>query len=272
MCPIIADGLHARKLQEIEHQRETSRDLLAGEKRRIVEMLEQECAKTINTAETELLGILEETMASAVAIKMIEETLHKRLAEAIPVLFETTLTRVSNIVNQRIIEVLSIHQEKANALSDTIRRTAAELFEIPFVPGKADENILTKHKPYWVTENWSVSVSPLPHDFTERFLPRNIAIRRMRRSKERDIESIILRNVGNLQFETHQNIEDTFGRFASNLDLQLEAVAMATSGAIQEAYFQRTQKVDSVNQELTKIADSESKIQQLYDGLPKLIA
>jgi len=259
-----------QKIQEIKRQRELFRDLLAGDKRRVLEMLEQECASTIKTAEAELLRILEDTVANTASIKLIEETLHKRLVEVIPPLFEGTLSRVSNMVNQRIQEVLGAHQEKANALADTIRQTAAELFEIPFVPGKGNERIVTRHKPYWVTENWSVSMSPVPRGFLERFLPKNMAIRRIRRWLEQDIESIILRNVGNLQFETHQNIDDTFGRFALNLDEQLEEVAKATLGAIQEAHTQRTQKSGSVSTELNRLASFESQVLELQSKLASI--
>ena len=261
-----------QKLQEIERQRELSRDLLAGDKRRIVEMLEQECAKTIKTAETELLHILEETVSNTSSIKLIEETLHKSLVEGIPPLFESTLSKVSNLINQRIQEVLGGHQDKADTLADTIRQTAAELFEIPFMPSKGNERIVTRHKPYWVTENWSVSMSPLPRGFFERLLPRNMAIRRIKRWLEQDIESIILRNVENMRFETRQNIDDTFGRFALDLDQQLEEVAKATLGAIQEAHVQRTQKADGVSQDLKRLADMESKMQELHEKLAKLAA
>ena len=94
-----------------------------------------------------------------------------------------------------------------------------------------------------------------------------MAIRRIRRWLEQDIESIILRNVGNLQFETHQNIDDTFGRFALDLDEQLEEVAKATLGAIQEAHTQRTQKSGSVSTELSRLASFESHLLELQSKL-----
>jgi len=256
-----------QKLQEIQRQRELSRDLLAGDKRRVVEILEQEGSSAVKTAEAELFHILEETMANTSSIKLIEEILHNRLVEVIPALFEGTLSRVSNLINQRIQEVLGTHQEKANALADTIRQTAAELFDIPFVPGKGNERIVTRHKPYWVTENWGVSMSPLPRGFLERLLPKNIAVRRIKRWLEQDIESIILRNVSNLQFETQQNIDDTFRQFALDLDQQLEEVAKATLGAIQEAHTQRMQKRGSMSAELSRLASFELKIQKLHGKL-----
>jgi GTP-binding protein EngB required for normal cell division len=261
-----------QKLQEIEHQRELARDLLAGDQRRLIETLEQECANTLKATQAELFRILDETLESTASTKAIEETLHNRLTEVIPALFGGSLSKVSSLVNQRMQEILGSHQEKTNALAETIWRTAAELLEIPYVPGKGNESLVTRHQPYWVTENWSATMSPVPRGFFERLLPRNIAIRRVKRWLQQDIESIVLRNVGNLQYETRQNIEDTFRRFSLDLDQQLDEVAKATLGAIQEAHVQRTQKADSAGQELKRLAGFESKMQELYEKLAKLAA
>lgn len=255
-----------QKFKEIERQRELSRDLLAGDKQRVVEMLEQECAKTIKTAETELFRILEETIENVPDDK-IEEALHKRLNEVIPSLFESTLSRISNMINQRIQEAMDVHLGKARDLADTIKRTSAELFEIPFMPIKANERIVTRHQPYWVTEYWSTSMSPLPRGFLGRFLPRNLAIRRIKLWLEQDIESIILRNVGNLQYETYQNINDTFRQFASDLDEQLDEVGKATLGAIKEACNQRKEKGEIVSTELSRLVFFESRISELLSNL-----
>jgi hypothetical protein len=261
-----------QKLREVEHQRELARDLLAGDQRRLIETLEQECANALKATQAELFRILDETLQSTSSIKLIEETLRSRLVEVIPELFGGSLSRVSSQVNQRMQEILGTHQEQANALAETIWRTAAELLEIPYVPGKGNESIVTRHQPYWVTENWSASMSPVPRGFFERLLPRNIAIRRAKRMLQQDIESIVLRNVENLQYETRQNIEDTFRRFSLDLDQQLEEVAKATLGAIQQAHLQRTQKANSVSQDLKKLADMESKMQGLNEKLANLAA
>jgi GTP-binding protein EngB required for normal cell division len=258
-----------QKLQEVKRQRELTHDLLAGDQRRIIETLERECANTLKTTQAELFQILDKTIESTASIKSIEETLHNRLVEIIPTMFGRDLSRISNLINESIKEVLGNHQEKANALAGTIRQTAADLFEIPYVPGKGNENLITSHQPYWVTENWSTAMSPVPRGLLERLLPRGIAIRRIKRWLQQDIESIVLRNIGNLQYETRQNIEDTFRRFSFALDQEMENVAKATLGAIREAQIQRTEKADSVSQELEWLSGLESKMQKLHEKLAK---
>jgi ribosome biogenesis GTPase A len=261
-----------QKLWEVEHQRELARDLLAGDQRRLIETLEQECANALKATQAELFRILDEILQSTSSIKLIEETLRSRLVEVIPELFGGSLSRVSSQVNQRMQEILGTHQEKANALAETIWRTAAELLEIPYVPGKGNGRIVTRRQPYWVTENWSTAMSPVPRGLFERLLPKGIAIRRVKRMLQQDIESIVLRNVENLQYETRQNIEDTFRRFSLDLDQQLEEVAKATLGAIQQAHVHRIQRAESVGEEQERLADFESKTQELYEKLAKLAA
>jgi GTPase SAR1 family protein len=259
-----------QKLQEVERQRELARDLLAGDQRRLLDTLEQECAKMVKANQTELLLILDETVEGATSAKQIEETLYRRLVEVIPELFGGSLSKVSGLVNQQMKELLGTYQERANTIAETIWQTAAELLEIPYVPGKGNESIVTRHEPYWVTENWSTSMSPLPIGFFERLLPKNIAIRRVKRRLHQDIEFIVSRNISNLNFETQQNIEDTFRRFSSDLEQQLGEVTGATLGAIQSAHAQRIQKAESVSQELKRLSDFISKIQKLHRKLARL--
>jgi len=256
-----------QKLEEVEQQRLLAQDVLKGDQKRLLEMLDQECTKTIQEAKSRLSPTLEETVATAGDIRSIDETARSRLAEAIPELFEESLSRVRQLLDQRTQEVLGNHREKANALAGIIRRTAAELFEIPYTPGEGSEALEIRHEPYWVTENWSVTMSPIPRGLFERLLPRHMALRRIKKWLQQDIESIILRNVSNLQWETKQNINDTFYRFSFDLDKELKELASATHGAIEEAQIQRTQRADSVGEELSRLSAFETKLQEVQKEL-----
>jgi len=115
-------------------------------------------------------------------------------------------------------------------------------------------------------------MSPVPRGLLERLLPKNVAIRRVRRWLQQDTESIVLRNVGNLQFAKRNNIDDTLRRFTLDLDQQLEEVAKATLGAIQEAHTQRIQRAESIGQKLNRVGDFESKMQELHETLVNVAA
>ena len=256
-----------QKIREIDEQRELYKDILIGDKRRIIETLENECAKTLKNAEAEFSHIIEETIATAPDILSIEQLVNRQMNERIPYFFGNAQTKISDAINQLVQQALSRHQNRANALADTVIKTAAELFEIPFKPGNENDSIVTSHKPYWVTERWDVSMSPIPRGFFERFMPRNMAIRRIKKWLMQDVESIIMRNTGNIQSETRQNIDDTFGRFMLDLDQQLKEVAKITAGVIQKVHEKRASQETSINSEIEFLENIESRILDLQNQL-----
>ncbi|MFA5056035.1 MAG: dynamin family protein [Dehalococcoidia bacterium] len=256
-----------QKIKEIDRQRELAHDLLAGDQKRLIETLEQECAAELEKNRRELSLILTETLENTAGTELIEKNISARLSDIIPDLFSGSLAKISGLVNQSMQDILGSHQEKANDLAETIWRTAAELFEIPYSPGKGDERIVTTSKPSWVTENWSAAMSPIPREIFERILPRSMAVRRIKKWLQQDIEAITLHNIENLRWATIKNVDKTFRRFSLNLDEQLEEVSQATLGAIQEAHTRRTQQADSVNIEIKKLRDFESKLQSILDSL-----
>lgn len=252
-----------QKLEEVEQQRLLTQDILKGDQKRLIEMLEGECAAIIKEAEGRLFNVLEEPLRNNINIGYIENKVKRRLTEVIPELFENDLFRTLDVVNQRTQKVLGAHREKARTLADIIRRTAAELFELPYIPERSPETIEIRHEPYWVTENWTIALSPLPQGWLERLLPRQMALRRIQKSLQQDIEAIVLRNVGNLRWATLQNIQDTFYRFSLNMDQELKEIANATRGAIQEARTQRIQKAGDVNEEINRLKNFETKFQEI---------
>jgi GTPase Era involved in 16S rRNA processing len=258
-----------QKLEEIEHERLLAQDILSGDQKRLVETLHQECAGIVKEAEAKLYRIIEESSVTTIDISQIEKMMHSRFAEVIPELFGGGLAKIQQLVNQRTQDALGAHRERANALAEIIRRTAAELFEIPYTPGKSSDALEIRHRPYWVTEHWSVAMSPIPRGLFERLLPRSMALRRIKKWIRQDIEAIVLRNVESLQWATWQNIDETFRRFSLDLDQELKEIANATRGAIQESHTKRMQKADNVSEEISKLSIFETRLQEIQKELSR---
>lgn len=258
-----------QKLEEVEQQRLLAQDILKGDQKRLLEMLEHECAAMIKEAETRLFKIIEEAVNDTGNIGSIENTVRSRLTEVIPDLFESDLFKTLDVINQRTQKDLGSHQEKARALAEIVQRTAAELFEIPYVFDKSSETLEIHHEPYWVTENWNIALSPLPRGWLEKLLPRHIALRRIKKSLQQDIEAIVLQNIGNLRWATLQNIQDTFYRFSLNMDQELKDIANATRNAIKEARTQRIQKADDTDEEINKLKNFEVRFQEIQKELAR---
>ena len=256
-----------QKLEEVEHQRLLAQDILKGDQKRLLETLEEECAKTNQEATTKLFQAIEEVLTTDTSIKSLEETIRNRFSKEIPEIFDKSLSAVQQLLNKRTQEVLNAHQERVNVLADVIRRTATELFKIPYAPGKGSEGLEIRREPYWVTENWSVTVNPLPRGLFERFMPRAVALRHIRKWLQQDAEAIALRNVSSLQWEMLQNINDTFYAFSIDIDKELQEIASATRGAILEAQTQRIQRADSVGEELSRLNAFEIRLLEIRKEL-----
>ncbi len=259
--------LFNEKLREIDQQREMTRDLLAGDKRRITEMLEHECADAAERSRRELLNNLEQVVNSAPHVRAMESEVRKQLNDIVPPLFDATLSSVTRLINTRLQEALSSHQKRASELVGAVQKAAADLFEIPFAPAKSEESIVNRHKPYWVSEKWTITLSPVPRGFVERFLPKDMGTKRVKAWLEGDIEAIVRRNIGNLQFETRQNIDETFRKFSAEFDRQLEEVAEATLGAVREARKQREEKGEGASAEVARLSFLESNLVELQNGM-----
>jgi hypothetical protein len=256
-----------KKLKEIDQQRMQAKDILDGDRKRTLEILEERSAEMRLAALTRLSPIIDELVSGTKEVKAIEPTVRARLAEAIPEFFEAALTETSQYMNGRVQGALNAQQEMVNALTNAVRQTAAELFEMPYIPSKNVEDLDMNEKPCWETEHWIVPMTPIPRGTFERFLPRNIAVRRIRKWLQEDLEAIISHNIEKLRWPTLQKIEDTFRRFALNLDQQLEEVGKATLGAIQEAHTQRKEKSGNVSAELSRLASFESRISEMQNKL-----
>jgi GTPase SAR1 family protein len=256
-----------QKLTEIDRQRMQAKDVLDGDRKRTLEILEKRSAEMSRAALIGLSPIVDELVSSTREVKAIEPTVRARLAEAIPEFFEAALTETSQYMNERVQGVLNTHQEMTNALTNAVRQTAAELFEMPYIPSRHVEDLDMKEKPCWVAESWTTAMTPIPRGTFELILPRNMAVRRIRKWLQEDLEGIISRNIEKLRWPTLQKIEDTFRRFALNLDQQLTEVAQSTLAGIQQAHTQRMQKSGSVNAELSRLASFESEIMELQSKL-----
>jgi len=257
-----------KTLQETEIRRTRSHDTLAGDQHRILELLEEQSAHMLRDAQATLFEVLEDILKTFNGnSKAIEISLRTRLQEAIPEIFEAAMATTVNTVGRQVQDCLDAHQEQANALLNTIRQAATELFEVPYTPSEETNSLALNREPYWVTETWSVSLSPIPRGMVERLLPKNIAQRRIRRWLQNDIESIVSRNVGDLRWAMIQNVNDTIRRFALRLQEQFEEITKTTHGAIRAARDQRIRKADTVAEELSKLALFESEIQRIHAEL-----
>ena len=146
----------------MEQERLTIGDLLSGERNRTADFLEAQAKELRRRALSRLEAVAREVLNTADKAEIVKQRLQDRLAEEIPLLFETELGSLSEATERRMRETLQRYQDRADDLIEIIRRTATELFEIPYPVPDGSGAIERTHRPYWVTHIWSASIGSLP--------------------------------------------------------------------------------------------------------------
>lgn len=234
-----------RALKEIECERIIAQDLLKGDRARALQQLEEDAAETGERAHKFLAQRLEESLHES-GIGDVSVHMREKIAEAIPDFFESELARFLDVWQHRIDAALSPHRHQAQQLIDSVRRVAAELFDMPLPALDDIEPFEISRAPYWVTEQVSASLAPLAEGVVMRLLPSPLRLARLKKRMLNQIDGLVLRNVENLRWATRQNIEDTFRRFGAYLDQRLAETIESTRGAIRTAYERRRQHADQI--------------------------
>ena len=170
-------------------------------------------------------------------------------AKVVP-FFEDALREVIRRVGARLEEVLRVHQRRADELITLVRKTAANLLEIPFHAPESSEAFEAKREPFWVTAARTAELNPIPPGALDQFLPAGMRKVRTRKLLREEIDAVVIRNVENLRWATRQNLEDTFRRFAAELDERLEMSLDAMRGAMRKALEQRKAHAQQIDSEI----------------------
>lgn len=163
--------------KRFENERRTAGDLLAGDRRRALQELEAEAERL----RTERRAVLERELVQALASSEDVEAARTALTSRIIEFFDKALKDVVQNVGERLPEVFSVHQRRADQLITLVRKTAADLLEIPFRAPKSSGAFEPKREPFWVTTTRTVKLSPIPPGAVDYLLPAPIRRRHLRR-------------------------------------------------------------------------------------------
>ncbi|HDL86354.1 MAG TPA: Dynamin family protein, partial [Candidatus Acetothermia bacterium] len=258
------------KIREARRQRETTGDMLAGDRRRMHEFLEQTSEQLREKASEYLRGIVQETLARNGQAG--EDEVKNALAEAIPGYFEHQVGQTTELFTKRTAETLKPHQQRADELIESVRKTAAELFNVPYHAPDSARAFEMVHRPYWVKHKWASSLIPIPSGLVDRSLPASIQRKRIRKRLLEQVDNLVVANVENLRWATFQSIDQTFSQFASTLDRRLAETVDATHGAIHAAMERRQSHSDAIASEVAQIGTATMELEQLRADLNSAIA
>lgn len=261
-------------LRPIEARRLTTRDLLTGERSRIVAELEARAELLRQEARARLYPSVDDLVSQSEP-SAVEGLATETVAPAITDFFDVARAEVTSLFVRQSEATLDAHRTRIGELVAAVRQTAADLFELTLTPTMDDEKFHLAQEPYWVSERWAATILPDLRPMFDRVLGNERRrARRGARMKAR-IDELIIRNVENLRWSILRGLDDTFLRAASTLEARLDDAIAMTRAAIANAHRLREARSEKVEQELDRleagvaaIAGARAKLTRGDDLLP----
>jgi predicted GTPase len=238
-------------LRSIEDQRRVTRDLITGEQRRLRESLESCIKKLRGEASSKVASVIDaETMD---APNRGEETALRAISAAMEKTFDAARQEVEITFSDKTSAVLAAHQHRIDSLIDGVRRTAADIFKIPFVGHFENSSFELGEEPYWVTKPVNATLIPDPSHLVDRLLPKQARAKRRRERIIRHIKDLVLRNAENLRWAILRGMDETFRDASAKFEEQLDDAIMATKNVISESLALRRDRLFAAGPDLDRL-------------------
>lgn len=252
--------------KQFDGSRRATHDLLAGDRARTVQRLEA-IARQLHTDAVAAMRIeLDRVLAGGGDA----EQARLALAALAQGFFDASLSRFVDEVRSYIAEALSAHQGRADDLIGLVRRTAAELLDIPYRAPAAGEAFVDHHQPYWTASGRTETVIPFNSGALDRFLPKSIRRTRLAGRLMAEAEVLVTRNVEKLRWATLRNLDDAFRRFGAELDERMAMALAATKGAMEAALERRGQVAGRIGPEIKDRLDALRKLNDIQMALTEI--
>jgi len=227
-----------RFLSEAKREKLIADDLLAGDRKRILQRLEERAEDMRKRARQSFSEQVEKALQGATP-ESAEVAAQQALTQNVTSFFETELQGTTEELKDALRDALKPHQERLHELIRKIRETAASVFEIPYISSEEDDYFALPDRPLWVTDTWESYLGPLPPEVIDRFLPEWWRLRRIRQRLLERVDKLVMNNVENLRWKLFQGVEDAIRKYSTEVNRRLQDTITSTHGAIAAAREQR---------------------------------
>ena len=238
-----------QSLQQADQDRKIIQDILEGDKKRMTAFIES----WSQALRKETRAFLQEEMNRGSRSKSYGKSTKSRVqdawAESIPGFFEHQQAELNEDVKSHLLGALAPHEQRTDQLIETLRKTAADLFQVPYRSLRHENTLETARRPYWVLNTWNTDAIP------------------MLKSMDQRLDDLVRRNVENLRWSTMQNVNISFARFASRIKERLEETVDATQGAMKTARFRKKDHGETVAEEVCRLEKVAGELETLKVSL-----
>jgi GTP-binding protein EngB required for normal cell division len=253
-----------RALDRITEQRRTAADLLAGEKRRLIESLEARIAELRDMTRMRLAAAIAESLSGDDPV-IWQETAREAISSTLQGIFDQARQDFARDCARDADAMLAAYRTRTDELVAAVRRSAAELFDVAFREDISDDSYAIGEEPYWVTEDIDATLIPDVGKLVDSLLPLSAKRRRLRERLLRSTDQLIVRNAENLRWALLRGLEETFRAAAGHLEERLDDAVAATQTVIVRALSDQRDQSFAVQPEIAKLETAKQSLAGLSE-------
>lgn len=234
-------------------------DVAGSERERALAFLEERSAALRERARARLKETLERALQESGKVDGVRQA----LAGVVSEFFDAEAARMAEEIRDRLTEALRPHQDRAGRLLRDIGEAAREIFDVEIrLPESGEAFRLTKDIA-WSTEEYLVSLTPIPAEWIDAILPRRVRSARVRRRLRHEAEWLVVRNVENLRWACHRSIRASVPEFLGQVRGRLEELAAGVEGAVARARRRHEEGAEAVCAEARRLDEARTRLASL---------
>ncbi|SDM48592.1 Dynamin family protein [Geoalkalibacter ferrihydriticus] len=223
-------------LPEIEREQLAASDILAGDLKRLVTHLNEELSRLREQALKEIAPAVETYLDSLEDPEEMERLVRSTLERAIPKFFSPALQSVGARTRGEAIKILTLHQQRSNKLIEQVRRSAADIFAVPYqAPAGEGAYIAFSPPSTWNTQVMISDLDPLGQRLSRKLLSKRFRRNRTVKRLRRQYQGLIGQNIEQISWALRQSLDESFRRYDADLREQLSKTVGAAQDAVRIA-------------------------------------
>jgi GTPase SAR1 family protein len=257
-------------LEKMEREGVYFRDRLAGDRQRLLAELDHLAEALVEPATKALSACIDrvrEGTGPDTASKELRRRIYASLSEEVDHVFGHAAKDLLATVANQLQTVQDTHCRDMENLIDRVRRTAADLFEVPCLEGVALDRLEAIREPQVFRQRWVTSFTEEAASWLDLLLPPRLRAKRREQRLHETIKYLVARNVEELRWVTRQNLEEMFRMFQARMEVQLVATISGIRTAIRTALDRQAQREASSIPQLEKLEGFRQQLEHLLAEL-----
>jgi GTPase SAR1 family protein len=250
-------------LPDIEREKQAAADVVAGDHNRIVKVLGKEVEAVREGARQAMVPRVEEIIRSVADTEEVERLVRSLVARELPVYFAPAMRRVDESIRRQAKEFLALHQQRCDQLIERVRKLAAELFNIPYHAPLVERVYVHFDAPGWSQDLFISDLDPLGQKVSRKLFTRSFRHRRTIRRLREETLKLLNQNTEQINWTLRRTLDESFRRYAFELDEQLDRTIAATRAAMDVALQKKTSQSRQVEEQISLLRNTIATLQAL---------